>query len=210
MDELQAQVLLEESTRARILSSWDGPTEAEVASYGEKSLGYHWIHYASALYFSTLNSFISISTIVSSGITTAATASSMSPGEYSRTGLMVTFSVLTTLSAISTILASVSRFLKAGENYEKHLNTAIQFSNMANEIKMEMSFKPEDRTHSKEFVEKLYSEYNKILSDAPTPPTHIVERFKKEVIEKNKSDIAIPEIANGYFRTFKHLQNAYI
>ena len=202
MDELQAQMILEEATRSRVLSSWDHQTELEVVSYGERSLGYHWIHYASAMYYNKLNSFLSISVIISSGTTTAVTAVGLNSDESQ--GLMI---ILAIFSGISTILASILRFMRAGEQYEKHLNSAIQFQNMANEIKMELSFKQDDRSHAKEFMEKIYLEYNKITADMPTPPSVIVEKFKREIVEK---DIAIPEIANGYFRTFKHLQATYI
>src|SRR6056300_468298 len=199
IEHLEAKFLVDKQKRIENAMSWHTKQEKLVKSWGEKALGYRWLHNRSAQNHNASHRNLSVSYI---GITTVAglgTLVSSSSGVASM-ALLYTFSFLNLAAAG---IASIHKFLRCGEQYEANAQTSKMFGRLARDISLELSLELEDRMNAVEYCHKIREEYDKIIDHAPEVPTDIINEYKSMMDKEDpENTLARPEMANGKFKIY--------
>jgi len=199
IEHLEAKFLVDKQKRIENAMSWHPKQEKLIKSWGEKALGYRWLHNRSAQNHNASHRNLSVSYI---GITTVAglgTLVSSSSGVASM-ALLYTFSFLNLAAAG---IASIHKFLRCGEQYEANAQTSKMFGRLARDISLELSLELEDRMNAVEYCHKIREEYDKIMDHAPDIPSDIVEEYKRMMkTDDPNCEISRPDVANGKFKIY--------
>ena len=199
IEHLEAKFLVDKQKRIENAMSWHPKQEKLIKSWGEKALGYRWIHHRCAVRHSTAHTNFSIINIAMTTLAGLGTLVASSEDENSQI-LLYVFSFLN-LSAAG--IASVHKFLRCGEQYESNMQTSKLFSRLARDISLELSLEPEDRMNAVEYCHKVREDYDKIIDHAPEVPNDIIKEYKKMMDEEDpENKLARPEMANGKFKIY--------
>jgi len=205
IEHLEAKFLVDKQKRIENAMSWHPKQEKLIKSWGEKALGYRWIHHRCAVRHSVSHTNFSIINIALTTLAGLGTLVASSEQENSQI-LLYVFSFLN-LSAAG--IASVHKFLRCGEQYESNMQTSKLFSRLARDISLELSLEPEDRMNAVEYCHKVREDYDKIIDHAPEVPSDIIKEYKKMMDEEDPNNkLARPEMANGKFKIYSSSERA--
>jgi len=199
IEHLEAKFLVDKQKRIENAMSWHPKQEKLIKSWGEKALGYRWIHHRCAVRHSTAHTNFSIINI---GMTTLAGLGTLIASSENQNSqiLLYTFSFLN-LGAAG--IASIHKFLRCGEQFESNMQTSKFFSRLARDISLELSLEPEDRMNAVEYCHKIREDYDKIIDHAPEVPTDIINEYKSMMDKEDpENTLARPEMANGKFKIY--------
>lgn len=134
------------------------------------------LHRLSSQYYERLNAVITIPAIA---ISAAATVYSFAyPSEASSEQVFTNKIIAGCLSAVNTILFSVSGFLKLESKSESHFIAAEEYDNLLTMINFELKFPNE---HIQDFANKVEKKILEIKKSCRYfPPTHIIEKYCRE------------------------------
>jgi hypothetical protein len=134
------------------------------------------LHRLSAQYYERLNAVITIPAIAISG---AATVYSFAyPSEAPSEQVFTNKIIAGCLSAVNTILFSVSGFLKLESKSESHFIAAEEYDNLLTMINFELKFPNE---HIQDFANKVEKKILEIKKSCRYfPPNHIIEKYCRE------------------------------
>ena len=199
IEHLEAKFLVDKQKRIENAMSWHPKQEKLIKSWGEKALGYRWIHHRCAVRHSTAHTNFSIINIAMTTLAGLGTLISSSENQNSQI-LLYTFSFLN-LGAAG--IASIHKFLRCGEQFESNMQTSKLFSRLARDISLELSLEPEDRMNAVEYCHKIREDYDKIIDHAPEVPTDIINEYKSMMDKEDPENaLARPEMANGKFKIY--------
>ena len=199
IEHLEAKFLVDKQKRIENAMSWHPKQEKLIKSWGEKALGYRWIHHRCAVRHSTAHTNFSIINIAMTTLAGLGTLIASSENQNSQI-LLYTFSFLN-LGAAG--IASIHKFLRCGEQFESNMQTSKLFSRLARDISLELSLEPEDRMNAVEYCHKIREDYDKIIDHAPEVPTHIINEYKSMMDKEDpENTLARPEMANGKFKIY--------
>ena len=199
IEHLEAKFLVDKQKRIENAMSWHPKQEKLIKSWGEKALGYRWIHHRCAVRHSTAHTNFSIINIAMTTLAGLGTLISSSENQNSQI-LLYTFSFLN-LGAAG--IASIHKFLRCGEQFESNMQTSKLFSRLARDISLELSLEPEDRMNAVEYCHKIREDYDKIIDHAPEVPTDIINEYKSMMDKEDpENTLARPEMANGKFKIY--------
>ena len=199
IEHLEAKFLVDKQKRIENAMSWHPKQEKLIKSWGEKALGYRWIHHRCAVRHSTAHTNFSIINIAMTTLAGLGTLIASSENQNSQI-LLYTFSFLN-LGAAG--IASIHKFLRCGEQFESNMQTSKLFSCLARDISLELSLEPEDRMNAVEYCHKIREDYDKIIDHAPEVPTDIINEYKSMMDKEDpENTLARPEMANGKFKIY--------
>ena len=205
IEHLEAKFLVDKQKRIENAMSWHPKQEKLIKSWGEKALGYRWIHHRCAVRHSSAHTNFSIINIAMTTLAGLGTLIASSENQKSQI-LLYTFSFLN-LSAAG--IASVHKFLRCGEQFESNMQTSKLFSRLARDISLELSLEPEDRMNAVEYCHKIREDYDKIIDHAPEVPSYIINEYKKMMDEEDpENKLTRPEMANGKFKIYSSSERA--
>src|SRR5210317_344703 len=199
IEHLEAKFLVDKQKRIENAMSWHPKQEKLIKSWGEKALGYRWIHHRCAVRHSVSHTNFSIINIAMTTLAGLGTLIASSENQNSQI-LLYTFSFLN-LGAAG--IASIHKFLRCGEQFESNMQTSKLFSRLARDISLELSLEPEDRMNAVEYCHKIREDYDKIIDHAPEVPTDIINEYKSMMDKEDpENTLARPEMANGKFKIY--------
>lgn len=145
------------------------------------------LHRLSAQYYERLNAIITIPAIAISG---AATVYSFAyPSEAPSEQVFMNKIIAGCLSAVNTILFSVSGFLKLESKSESHFIAAEEYDNLLTMINFELKFPNE---HIQDFANKVEKKILEIKKSCRYfPPNHIIEKYSRENTVQDDSSTSI-------------------
>ena len=131
------------------------------------------LHRLSAQYYERLNAVITIPAIA---VSAAATVYSFAyPSEAPSEQVFTNKTIAGCLSAVNTILFSVSGFLKLESKSESHFIAAEEYDNLLTMINFELKF-PNEHIH--DFASKVEKKILEIKKSCRYfPPNHIIEKY---------------------------------
>ncbi len=134
------------------------------------------LHRLSSQYYERLNAVITIPAIA---ISAAATVYSFAyPSEAPSEQVFSNKIIAGCLSAVNTILFSVSGFLKLESKSESHFIAAEEYDNLLTMINFKLKFPNE---HIQDFANKVEKKILEIKKSCRYfPPTHIIEKYCRE------------------------------
>lgn len=167
---------LEEISCAGVVNKRTDTTNYNLASTMRKIRKQRQLHRLSAQYYERLNAVITIPAIAISG---AATVYSFAyPSEAPHEQIFTNKIIAGCLSAVNTILFSVSGFLKLESKSESHFIAAEEYDNLLTMINFELKFPNE---HIQDFANKVEKKILEIKKSCRYfPPNHIIATYNKE------------------------------
>ena len=196
----RAKALIHRERRASIAASWKNSHEKLLYIWSEKSAGYRWLHMRCHEYFIFMNNVFTYPIIVLS--------SAMGFGSFILSQLpqfndkVYIIYILAACNLIVAIFTSLQKFHRYAENSEKHLSIAIQYAIFYRELNMELSLDKSERHDAKEFCKTMKSQYDRLLMNTISIPSHVIVKFNKTF----PNILHRPDVANGLFdlRIQKH------
>jgi len=187
---------LERDIKVKIRDSWDAQRERAIGDVGERCLGYEWMHSQCARHYRRWSSISSAAQLLASSLSTLlVAATSQSPNPESMTACTI-------LGSLSTVVTAAAKYADMDTTASMHENIARAFSRLKSEIQVQTKTPREDRMHAVDFYEKIHAQYNQTADDGPSLPDWVIAGFKAKV-EREQLNIALPDIANGYWTSFR-------
>lgn len=176
------------------MDSWFDEHEDLLKEWAEKARFYSWMHHKTSIDYGRLNNILTLPLIIISTINGSANFTLV--GNKGDTFFYTTMIplIIGTMSISTAVLSSLTKFLKTAEMADKHTMFYRQFNVLVRNICLELSLPRNQRKTPSETLNINRHEFDRLVSEAPNIPEHIIVEFNKRFpINKNK-----PEIANVF------------
>jgi hypothetical protein len=97
------------------------------------------------------------------------------------------------------IITTLQNFFRYAQNSESHLNASNGWSKLNRNISIELSLERDRRKNAHDFVKVCRAEYDRLMEQSPTVPSHILKRFKTTM--KLDPKIILPDIVDKITHT---------
>ena len=173
---------------------WCDEHENLLKEWAEKARFYSWMHHKTSVDYNRLNSYLTLPLIIISTINGSANFTLVGNKENGFFYSTIFPLIIGTMSIITAVLSSSTKFLKTAELKEKHMLFYRQFNILVRNICLELSLPREQRKPPSEILNINRHEFDRMVNEAPNIPEHIIVEFNKRFpCSKNK-----PEIANVF------------
>lgn len=189
-----------DDTTAESSPQWCPKQESLLRSWAEKSAGYRYLHNHARLMFKRQNDWLSYPSIVIASITGVGGFAVVSPTQSTETTtenkrlLMYVQYFFAFLNVFGGILTSVSKFNQSHDLMSKHSQMCTAYSKFYRSIDMQLSLENRYREPVIEYVQKMRSEFDRLLDESPDIPRQSILAFKENFPEKTHN---IPDVCNG-------------
>jgi len=177
-------------TSSEIASSWNTGHEDLLASIADRSNCYRWLHEKSQIRFDSYNFYLTIPSIVVSGIAGSATIglTSLVPYEFQKIA-----SVVIGLSTLGCgVLTSLNQYMKTSQFSESHRTAAIAHGKLHRVISSELALRRDQRVNAMDFIKMIRSEQDRLQETSPSIPESVIRHFKRHFA--NNVSVEKPEI----------------
>ena len=97
-------------------------------------------------------------------------------------------------SVFVSIMKSIVSYLKLSERSENHRICSLQFGQISNEIKMELSLRRNQRQPAKILLDMVKVKYKNLMEVAQLLDNDIIQRFREKYLCDGRSEISLPPI----------------
>ena len=186
LDKLEAT----SETSSEIASSWNNGHEVLLASIADRSNCYRWLHEKSQIRFDGYNFYLTIPSIVVSGLAGSATIglTSLFPNDFQKVASVVIG--LFTLGC--GVLTSLNQYMKTSQFAEAHRSAAIAHGKLHRVISSELALRRDQRVNAMEFIKMVRSEQDRLQETSPSIPESVINHFKRHF--KDNTSVEKPEI----------------
>jgi hypothetical protein len=173
---------------------WSSEHEEILIDWADKALCLRWLHAKSNEHYSRLNKLYTVPVIIMSTLTgTANFALNRFPADYQD---MAT-AVIGSINILAGIITTVSQFLKIAELNEAHRASALSWSKLYRNIKLELAKAPKERKKVAHMINASKEEYDRLMETSPIIIEKFIKMFKQTfsgtvpMKKKNKQDASI-------------------
>jgi hypothetical protein len=181
-------------------AKWCPKQEGLLRSWAEKSAGYRYLHNHARLMFKRQNDWLSYPSIIIASITgvggfaTVAPTQSEATTQDNRMKLMYVQYFFAFLNVLGGVLTSIAKFNQSHELMSKHSHMCNAYSKFYRSIDMQLSLEDKYREPVLDYVQKMRTEFDRLLDDSPDIPRQSIIAFKEAFPEKKTN---IPDVCNG-------------
>lgn len=172
---------------------WNSQLERILCEEGERALCFAWLHSHSQKRYSSLNTYITLPTIVMS--TLAGTASIGSQTLFQNNTDMSNY-VVGAISISVGIFNTISSFFGWAKRSEGHRISALTYSKIHRFILIELSLPRKERMAAKDMLKNVRDQLDRLEETSPQIPDIVIKRFKDK-FGNSTPDVSKPEITNG-------------
>ena len=153
-----------------------GPEHEEILiDWADKALCLRWLHAKSNNHYSRLNTWYTVPVIIMSTVTgTANFALNRFPADYQD----IATSVIGSINIIAGIITTISQFLKIAELNEAHRASALAWSKLYRNIKLELAKAPKERKKVIHMLNNSKEEYDRLMETSPVISEKFIKMFK--------------------------------
>ena len=163
---------------------WSSEHERILIDWADKALCFRWLHAKSNDHYSHLNTLYTIPVIIMSTLTgTANFALDRFPTEYQGLATIAIGSV----NILAGIITTISQFLKIAELNEAHRASAVSWSKLYRNIKLELAKSPNERKQVLNMLNNSKEEYDRLMETSPSISEKFIKLFK-ETYSSNKEE----------------------
>jgi len=183
-----------------VAAQWCPKQESLLQSWAEKSAGYRYLHNHARLMFKRQNDWLSYPSIIIASITgvggfaTVAPTQSENTTSDNRTKLMYVQYFFAFLNVLGGVLTSIAKFNQSHELMSKHSHMCNAYSKFYRSIDMQLSLEDKYREPVLDYVQKMRTEFDRLLDDSPDIPRQSIVAFKEAFPDKKTN---IPDVCNG-------------
>lgn len=178
--------------------SWSVENEEILVEWCDYAQCYKWLNYRSEKLYSFLHAWFTISTIL---LSTLSGAASFAQSSYSVS--YVPF-IVGSINICVGMLSTIQNYLKVSELKETHRICEIAWGKLSRTILIEIAKVPTERMDATIFFKITRNEYDRLSEINPTIPEYIIDEFKDTFIGDISSntfikyaDIRKPDICNN-------------
>jgi len=154
---------------------------------GDHSQVYSILHQMSHVKYRSLYDKCNIPLIIITAVIGFVTGIGL-PYQYTNTALGAA-------SVFVSILKSIISYLKLSERSENHRICYIQFAQISNEIKMELSLRRNQRQPAKMMLDIVKVKYKNLMEVAQLLDNDVIRRFREKYLShKQSSEISLPPV----------------
>ena len=165
-------------------NGWNEKNEKLIASIGENSEVYKWMHDKASHRYNLLNRLIGIVIVILNAVLSAQTT-------LTGVGSCETSSLFQKiLIYIVTILAVINNFLRYQELSTHHKNASGHFSEIKHDVQQQMCNYRKDRENAVKYIQQTLKKYDSLISNSPSIPEYILKKLHHKI--KN-TDISMPD-----------------
>ena len=184
---------LEQSTEKE--TPWTGAHERLVKNWGEHASVYRLLHARSHERYRKFSIITAIPCIVISTLVGTMSIGSQSLfREDQQTEAAVAVGIL---SLISSVLGTLSSYLKFAERSEGHKNSEVQYSKLSRHIASELAMARDQRTPVQTFLKMCRRDTDALLETSPLIDQSIITKYKQSVGKKIMDKVSHPELVIG-------------
>lgn len=186
LDKLEAT----SETSSEIASSWNTGHEELLASIADRSNCYRWLHEKSQNRFDEYNFYLTIPSIVVSGLAGSATIglTGLVPEEFQRVASVV-IGIFTLGCGVMT---SLNQYMKTSQFSEAHRSAAIAHGKLHRVISSELALRRDQRVNAMDFIKMVRPEQDRLQETSPSIPESVIRHFKRHFIDN--TTVEKPEI----------------
>lgn len=170
--------------------------EIMLKKFGEKSLGYKWMHVQDQYYYENIEYIFKIFEIIVLGMLAALTGGEFVWLFFSTGALSLFYIVSLSVQVVLIFLSSIVRGIREVKDYasiiENHRNTAIKFGLVNLYIQEKFSIEP---NNNERFLKKITKKYSDLLENAPVIRKSTLNKYIKAT---GDGDIKKSFIIGGY------------
>lgn len=170
---------------------WTLEIENTTASIAERCLCYRWLHDRCQKKYSSLNSYLTIPTIVLStlsGVGSVGSASLFNGATWSN--LLIGF-----ISILVGILNTINNYFAYAKRSEGHRISSITYAKIYENLRIELSLPRSERISASLILNTIRTETERLNEISPQIPDDIIKEF--QIKFKDNKDVSRPEITNG-------------
>ena len=155
---------------------------------GDHSQVYSILHQMSHVKYRSLYDKCNIPLIIITAVIGFVTGIGL-PYQYTNTALGAA-------SVFVSILKSIISYLKLSERSENHLICSLQFAQISNEIKMELSLRRNQRQPAKMMLDIVKVKYKNLMEVAQLLDNDVIQRFREKYLSHKdaSSEISLPPV----------------
>ena len=154
---------------------------------GDHSQVYSILHQMSHVKYRSLYDKCNIPLIIITAVIGFVTGIGL-PYQYTNTALGAA-------SVFVSILKSIISYLKLSERSENHRICSLQFAQISNEIKMELSLRRNQRQPAKMMLDIVKVKYKNLMEVAQLLDNDVIRRFREKYLShKQSSEISLPPV----------------
>jgi len=155
---------------------WSSEHEGILIDWADKALCLRWLHAKSNSHYSRLNAIYTVPVIIMSTLTgTANFALDRFPTDYQGIATISIGSV----NIIAGIITTISQFLKIAELNEAHRASAVSWSKLYRNIKLELAKAPRERKKVIHMLNSSKEEYDRLMETSPSISEKFIKLFKE-------------------------------
>jgi hypothetical protein len=164
--------------------TWTESTEEMLASWGDVSSCYKWLHEQAFRKFYRINYFMSIPIIILSTLTGTVSVgmSSLVSAEYVNMATQVVGGV----NILTGIITTLQNFFHFAQLSEGHQHSSVGWNKLERNIRIELKIERKSRKDADTFIKVCRSEYDRLLEQSPVIPEDIIRKFKTTFVKQTK------------------------
>jgi len=178
----KAMAQLEELTQHKNQDSWTENQEHLLNTWAEKAASYRWMHEHSIEYFRFLSDLLTYPIIFVSSILGMSGFAMISHEKPTMFEIQISYTIAG-LNVLVAFLSSLQKLKRYSESAESHKISSCGYVKFYREITMELVLDRINRTYSVDFCRDAKIQYDKLASDSPGIPSHIVKLYYKKFPE---------------------------
>ncbi len=179
------------------LNGWTEQHEEIFAEWADKAMCFRWLHNRSFKIFERRNAGYTIPVIIMSTISgTASFALESLPPEYKLMAQMA----IGTVNITAGIITTIQQFLKITQLLEGHRVSCISWGKFCQDIKVELTTSPSDRSHPLELLKQYKSEFDRLSEISPDIEDKVIEEFKTRFGKNKVEELSPTEVNRKYTR----------
>ena len=169
----------------RMNIQWSADNETILSEWHDIAICYKYMFEKTHAYYANLNAWYTIPAIIFSTISgTASFAQASLPAEYQVYAPMA----IGTVNIIIGILTTIQQYLKISELKESNKTVSLAWDKFSRNIAIELAKAPDERQDAGHFLKYSRQEFDRLMENGNTIPSHIVHKFKRKFSGKTPEE----------------------
>ena len=179
------------------LNGWTEQHEEIFAEWADKAMCFRWLHNRSLKIFERRNAGYTIPVIIMSTISgTASFALESLPEEHK----LVAQWAIGTVNITAGIITTIQQFLKITQLLEGHRVSCLSWGRFCQDIKVELTKNPNDRSHPLELLKQYKAEFDRLSEISPDIEDKVIDEFKTRFGKNKAEELSPVEVNRKYTR----------
>lgn len=185
----RAMAMLEEITNRKTVDSWTNAQEKMLSKWAEHAMTYKSLHARASEYYRRTNDLLAYPIILVSSVLGMGGFVMISEEKPTHIEIILAY-VMAGCNIIVAFLSSVQKVKRFSELSEQHQTASVEYLKFHREIKMELILDRGSRTYSTDFCRDAKYQYDRLATNYPTIPRHIVNAYNNiHVRTRDDNDI---------------------